>query len=215
MSDHKIAYFLVEGGRALELAKQYLADIERVRNEVREMSLELGITHGVTSRLDGTLMAADFPGEVHPDFKKPDRNGHSYPKKGTAWHARLENQKGWANPVKLITEEYGIPLSIPYKSPDGEGWTSIGIPLKECGFLYPCPEGPFAIYAPDVPAYVEEMKAEGKTIKEEKVRDFEFDIPGTRRITREEWDLVVAEFKVAKQRRELEAKKRKEPAVAV
>lgn len=193
----KDALFLIESGKPLEMVRQHIQDMTRVRNQNAAFAKELGVENIWTDRMNGTLSAVEFPGAIHPDFSKPKRrNGGSYPKKGTEWYKRLTNAEGTRNAASWIAEEFGIPLSVSYKSEHSSGWSAIGRPLTECGFLFLGENGPYALWAPDVPAIVAE-RAEGRVI-DEPAASFQFNIQGVRRIPHEEWELMVAQYKFDK-----------------
>lgn len=189
----KDALFLIEGGKPLEMVKAYITDVIRIRQENTALAKELGVDSIFTSRTTGALAGVNFPGAIHPDFAKPKkRNGASYPKRGTDWAKRLAALQGTPNAATLIAAAFGIPCSLSYTTEDGEGWRCLGNPLTECGFLYLSKDGPYAMWAPDVPAVVQEAKASGQTVTGA-AATFVFDIPGARRILTEEWELMVAQ----------------------
>jgi hypothetical protein len=193
--------FMIEGGKALDLVKQHIEDKLRVARERNAIARELGIEDIYVSNMDGTLLGVLFKGDVHPDFKKPDRKGRSSPKKGTEWAKRFEDQKGFTRPTNVISEAFDVPLSIGYSSADGE-WTGhrcIGNPFHECGFLHFGKEGPFAMWVPDVPGEVAESEKAGQIV-EEPAKSFKLEFDGCRRIEPEEWEILVAQHKLAEKK---------------
>lgn len=197
------AYFIIESGRPLELVRQQIAETARVQKQTQDLAKELGITNGSLCRMTGVLLGVVFDGPVHPEFVKPKsrgRNRSSYPKKGSDWAKRFAAQQGTPNASAVIASEFGIPLSIFYKTDDGHGWSCIGNPLVECGFLWLGENGPFAMWAPDVPALVEERKSRGQTI-EEPAASFAFNIDGCQRIEKEEWEILVLQHELAEKQR--------------
>ena len=192
----KDALFLIESGIALDMVRQYIQDVIRVRKQNSAFAEELGVENIWTDRMNGTLSAVAFPGAIHPDFSKPKRrDGGSFPKKGTEWYKRLTSAEGTRNAASWIADEFGIPLSVSYKSEHGSGWSAIGRPLTECGFLFMGENGPYAMWAPDVPAIVAERT---RGVIDEPAASFQFNIPGARRIPHEEWELMVAQYKFDK-----------------
>lgn len=194
--------FIIEGGKALELVKQHIAERQRVAAERKEIALELGVEDIYISNMDGVLLGVRFKGDdIHPDFKKPDRKGISRPKVRTSWKDRFDAQKGYPRPSSVIAEAFDIPLSIKYsdKEGDGHGWRSIGNPFNECGFLYLSVDGPYAMWVPDVSGEIAEAEARGLTI-EEPAKSFKLEFEGCKRIEKEEWDILVAELKLARKR---------------
>lgn len=193
----KSVIFMVESGRALELVKQHIAEKRRVRDEVRAMAIEIGSERTFSDRLNGVIGGIDFAGSpIHPDFKKPNKYGASYPKKGTEWARRFKAQVGHPDPSQVISKEFNVPLSIGYKTDDGEGWRCIGGMLRECGWLYLSADGPYAMWVPDVEAEVAEDIARGSTVKEP-AASFVPKFDGCRRIEDEEWDILVAQQALA------------------
>ena len=198
----KDALLLIESGLALKLVRESIAEYSRVAREVAALSKELGVQRGTTDITKGVLLGVVFQGEVHADFRKPDRRGVSYPRKGSNWHRRFEEQKGYASQASVIAAAFGVPLTINYKdvsrSGDSfEGSRCIGSPLNECGFLWISKDGPFAMWVPDVEAIVAAEVAQGRTV-EEPAASFKLSIDGCRRIRQEEWEIMVLQDKLKK-----------------
>jgi hypothetical protein len=189
---------MIEGGPALELVQHHIAERKRVGAEARRLLKDLGVDEFWSNRSDGTVSAVRFSGTPHPDFTKGDKNG-SRPKKGTEWAVRFAAQNGYANPSNMIAAALDIPLSISYSRGGPKGWTAIGYPLAECGFLWISPEGPYAMWIPDVEAAVEASRARGFEVGEKEAA-FRAEFEGCRRIEREEWDILVAQRKLAEKR---------------
>ncbi|CAE6821998.1 hypothetical protein R70006_06246 [Paraburkholderia domus] len=190
-------FFMIESDKALDLVKQYIADVRRVRDEVTSLVEEIGAERYMISQSDGRLTRVDFGARPrHPDFKVPDKYG-CYPKKGTQWAQRFNDQKGHELASTLIAETLSVPLSINYNQKGGSGSRRIGYPLNECGFLYLGEKGPYAMWVPDVPAEVAADVARGLSV-DEPARSFLLQFEGCRQITIEEWQLLVAQHNVEK-----------------
>lgn len=192
--------FMIEGGEALEMVKHYIAEKKRVRAANMVIAQELGVEDIFVDRVNGTISAVRFPGQRHPDFTKETRQG-SWPKKGTDWHRRFAEQVGYENQSALISETFAVPLSISYKSAAGEshGWRCIGGMLNECGFLWLGEDGPYAMWIPDVEAEVASDLAKSHSVAEPAL-SFAPVFDGCRRIEQEEWDILVAQLKLARKR---------------
>lgn len=201
------AYFLIEGGKALDLVRFYLSETARVFEQTKALLAELGVSRYVPRASDGTVWGVIFDGERHPDFTKPDRRGLSRPKRGTEWAKRFSEQKGYERPSVLITKAFGVPYGISYANEEEacEGFRRIGSPLNECGFLYLSADGPYAMWVPDVPAEVEYHVSRGDTVKGPAL-SFRMEFDGCRRIEPEEWDIIVAQHKLAEKRAAAEGK---------
>ena len=191
--------FMIEGGKALELVKSHIAERITTRAAIRKMATELGITDAVTDILTGNLQGVIFPGERHPDFKAPNRKGVSYPKKNSEWGKRFNAAPRYQPPASVIHDAMGVPCSLEYTEGQSHGWTSIGSPLQECGFLYISENGPYAMWIPDVPAEVAAMEADGKTVAEP-AKSFVPEFDGCRRIEKEEWEILAAQHKLEQKR---------------
>jgi len=193
------AYFLIESGRPLELVRQQIAETSRVREQTQALAKELGVTNGSLCRRTGVLLGVVFDKDVHPEFVKPKsraRNRTSYPKKGSDWAKRFAAQQGTPDAVELISTEFEIPLGLSYKMATGSGWCTIGTPLSECGFLWLGENGPYAMWAPDVPALVADRRSRGQEV-EDPAGSFSFNIDGCRRIEKEEWEILVLQHELA------------------
>ncbi|KGV86540.1 hypothetical protein X879_1953 [Burkholderia pseudomallei MSHR3951] len=198
MFEYKRVLFMIEGGRALELVKNHVAEAKRVRARVRALALELGVEQIWTDRETGVLRSVRFPGKVHPDFTKPTKNG-SHPKKGTEWAKRFDEQKGYECPSYVIADALGIPLEIRYGNTGGHGFRCIGLPFSACGFAYLGEAGPYVMWVPDVPAEVAASEKGGYTVAEP-AKSFKLEFDGCRRIEDEEWDILVAQHNLAKKK---------------
>lgn len=190
------AIFMIEGGRALEMVKAHIEERRRVLRASRAIAGELGAPSFSEDRMNGTLLGVVFPGAIHPDFKKAKgRHTISYPKKGTAWEKRLAEQQGYKPVVRQISGAFSIPLSLTYTTEGGSGGSIIGSPFRECGFLYPGPDGPYAMWVPDVPAEVARQEAKGHVVTEP-AKSFRLEFDGCRRIESEEWEILMLQHKL-------------------
>lgn len=191
------ALFMIEGGKPLEMIKQHIEDRANAWNEVCKLAKELGVFDVKTDKTNGVLRAVTFSRESHPEFTKPKvRGGACYPKKGTSWETRFKAQMGYEDPARSISEMFGVPLQISYKGNGCEGSACIGNPLNECGFLYLGKEGPYAMWVPDVPAYVAQHVGNGYTV-EEPAASYKLEFDGCRRVEQEEWEILVLQNKLA------------------
>lgn len=202
--------FMIEGEPMLSMVRSYIDERIRVKkaNEalIEPLHKEYGVERASTDRETGVVLSVVFPDKIHPDFTKPKgKHSISYPKKGTEWAKRFKKQKGHFNQSTAIAKALGVPLSLGYKHADGEGWRCLGNMLAECGFLFMGKDGPYAMWIPDVPGEVAAEEARGHTV-DDAVKAFRAEFPGCRRIEHEEWDILVAQHKLAEKR------KAKEPA---
>lgn len=194
----ELAYFMIEGGRTLELVTQYVKDVRRVRNESICLSKELGAERFMISSESGVVTYIDFGDKPrHPDFKVPEKHRGSRPKRGTEWAKRFAAQVGHESDAALLLREFKIPLSVTYGKTTLTGWRALGYPGRECGFLYPGGKGPFGMFVIDVPAEVAAMKKEGYKVGQP-AASFKMEFDGARRIHKEEWDIVVAQHTLKK-----------------
>jgi len=199
--------YLIEGGKALQLVKQHIEEVKRVRNDVRLIAEELGIREGQTNNFTGVLISVLFKrGAVPEGWTKPDRkHGASRPKKGTPMAARFAAQVGYKAPSTVISDELGVPLDVSYENGKSIGSRGLGEnPFRPCGWLYCSGSGPFALFTPDVVGEVKRLKAAGWTVTGE-AANFTGVIDGCRRIESEEWDIVVAQHELDAKRSKAEA----------
>lgn len=191
------AFFMIESGQALTLVKAHIAERQRVRDELADLAKSLGVTQATTHRGTGVLLGVVFDGQAHPDFKKPDKKGVSYPRRHSAMQKVFDAQIGYANPSDLISEAFDVPLSVNYSNKRGSGWRCIGHPLTACGFLFMGREGPYAMWVPDVPAEVAaEEKAKGIKV-EEPAKSFKLEFEGCKRIEQKDWEILVLQHELA------------------
>lgn len=199
------AYFMIEGGRALELVKHHIAERIRVHDAGRALAVEAGAESFRCLHENGVFYSAQFKrGQPIPaGWTKPDSKGSSRPKKGSEWAAKLKTQVGYVNAEHLIVEAFDIPTSLGYANEGGSGWCLLGLPFSGSGFLWLSEEGPYAMWTPDVPACVKSREAEGCTV-EEPAASFKLEFDGCRRIEKEEWEILVLSHKL--KAKQLEAK---------
>lgn len=205
MSEIPNLLFMIESGPMLELVRDYIAQRVRVLEAnkvlIEPLRKEYGVERASTDRRNGVVLGVVFPKNIHPDFTKPKgRHNISYPKKNTPWAKLFAEQKGHPSQSTMIANKFGVPLSLGYKSADGgEGWRCVGNMLAECGFLFMGPDGPYAMWIPDVPGEVAAEEARSHTVKEP-AKSFRPEFPGCRRIETEEWDILVAQHNLAEKR---------------
>jgi hypothetical protein len=205
-AERRDLYFAVESGATLELAHKYVS--ERLETIKRNAALiePLGVKKYIQSVTDGTVVGVEFEGKVHPDFKKPNKRGASFPKAKTEWDAKFSAQTGYDRLGFDLAEALGVPTGISYTSEGRHGCGAlVGYGFSAgVGFLYLSTDGPFALYIPDVAAIVSEYEAEGKTVGDE-CKHFKPEFEGARPILKEEWDLAVARHKLAKAEKAVQA----------
>lgn len=194
-------YFLVEGGKALELVKQVIQQREEVRKTNVAYCEKLGVKRYVPSTFTHNLIAVVFDGEIHPDFKKPNKNGASYPKKKTQSFEEIAALPSCENMNHLISKELCIPCEIAFKNETKEisGRSCIGSPFYECQFYWMSYEGPYLLQIPNVPFYVQDKEKDGFIVAEP-AKSFIPEFEGCTRILLEEWKLLVAQKKLEDQK---------------
>lgn len=190
--------FLIEGGKAMELFLSQADAVTRANNEVSALAEELGVRYVFRDHMTGRLNGVQFEGEHHPQFTKPKRNGESYPKKNTEWDAKFKAQTGHPFQSSLISKAFNVPLAISYETPSGSGSTCIGTPFNECGFMSIGSGDNLkaAMWIPDVALFAREKEDQGCTVTNKEVKLFKPEFDGCRQIGVEEWELIVAQFKV-------------------
>lgn len=191
--------FLIEGGEALTLVRQYVEDVSRAQDEALALGRELGAVRVCVSDYNGIVTRVEFNDKPHPDFVKHRKTGDYYPKKGTEWAKRFDAQRGHANFCGLIQEHLHVPHSLNYRRETGHGSRIIGHPLEACGFLFLSKNGPYGMWIPDIEPEVTELIADGFTV-DEPALSFKPEFDGCRRIESEEWDILVAQHKLARRR---------------
>lgn len=186
-------YFLVETGSTLELVRKHIADRQDAERRNKALLDELGVDRYFPSILDGTVVSVEFGLKpVHPDFKMPDRKGRSWPKKGTEWARRFNEQVGYDRRGYEVAKALGVPSDISFTGGGSHGSSCISRSIGSgTGFLYLSPEGPYALYVPDVAAKVAEYEAQGFVVDDD-CKNFKPEFPGCRPILKEEWDFIVA-----------------------
>lgn len=195
-------YFLIEGGKALELVKGHIEERIRVKKGVSALAKELGVEYIWTHRETGNLLSVRFKGERHPEFTLPKRDGSSWPKKGTEWAKKFAECPKHKSASDLIKEVMGIPTWLRFINESGAfvGGTSAGHPITPCFFLYPHQDGPYVMVIPNVPGEVAVAQADGHVI-EEPAASFVAEFEGCRRIEEEEWDAILAQHKLAEKQK--------------
>lgn len=190
-------YYLIEGEPALSLVKRHIESRFAVANVGREIALQFGAEYARFSRIDGRILSVQFPtGVKHPDFTKPDRvDGSCRPKKGTKAEAAFRAHQGHDTANDLIASFYGIPSHLSVS----KGTEKLKVAVCTdvffpCHFLYPTSEGPYALVAPDVRADVRTWVEKGYSV--EPIYYDQDNLPGCRRVLKEEWDLVLAQHKL-------------------
>jgi len=196
------AIFMIEGGVALDLIQDHIAEKQVIADKIRELADEFCTTRVATSKFDGSLIGLHLdPSKPRPkDFTAPDVNGVSRPRS------------------KSIAATLGIPTQLSYsKKGKFHGSRLIGHPAAPCGFLYISSNGPFAMWTPDVEMEVAAAESSEKgVVVSGPAKSFRMDIDGCRRLEIEEWEIIVrthalirkqAAGKLISQRRDQQAAK--------
>ena len=198
-------YLMIESGKPLELVKKYIMEVKRVKEQSLKIADELGITKAFTDRDTGIIQSVIFEKNIHPEFTKPHKKyGASHPKKKTEWAKRFKEQIGHRSQIKIIQEELGIPLYLAYHNKTENGSVCLGNPFNPCGFLYMGEEGPYAMYIPNVEAKVKRYIEDGYEVVEP-AKSFKLNIDGCRQIEKEEWEIIVLQYDLAKKKGLVEA----------
>lgn len=187
----------------LKLAHQHIAD--RAAQRERNLSLiePLDVDEYCVSILDGCAIAVRFNGEAHSDFKKADRKGWSFPKKGTEWKKRFDENPGHDARCYDLARSLGVPTTLQYRNDTSNGMSSIARGFNSgVGFLWLSEAGPFALYVPDVAAKVARYEADGYIV-DEACKNFKPEFDGARPILKEEWELTVAQHRLAEAKTEV------------
>lgn len=193
------AVFLIEGGKALEFIKQYIAERLYIRSNNKVICDELGVDEICTDITSGVITRVVFKDKVHKDFTVPDKRGTSRPKVGTEWAKRFNAQKGYRHCSAIIEDQLQVVTSLNFNTSRGsESWRHLGDLFFPCGFLYMSHDGPYAMYMPDLPRECEAIEAEGGTIINLPTRELQFE--GCKRIEKEEWEIMVLQHKLAEKK---------------
>jgi hypothetical protein len=193
------AVFLIEGGKALELIREHIQEILRVRRDIKVLCDELGVEDICTERISGVLTRVVFKDKVHKDFTVADKRGTSRPKSGTEWCKRFDAQKGYRHSSAIIEKRLKVVTRLNVNTSHGsESWRNLGDLFYPCGFLFMSPDGPYAMYMPDLPRECEAIEAQGDTIINLPTRELQFE--GCKRIEKEEWEIMVLQHKLAEKK---------------
>lgn len=200
------AIFLIESGPMKALVHQHIADRLAVAKRIRAMADELGgdeVVLGVTTdSMTGAPRAFRFKGTPPQGFKKADSRGFSYPLRVSGWAERFHEEKGHAVAEQVIAKALGIPLQIETRD-KGMEWTGsrhLGNLLNACGWLYLTQKGPYAFWCPDIEAERKAERARGRIVTGPCAR-FKMEFEGCKRLLDEEWELMVAQYKLRQARR--------------
>lgn len=190
-------YFAVEGGTTLELARKHVAERKAVEERNRAIAKEIGADRYAVDYSTGVICGVVFEGKTHPDFKKANRHGVSYPRQKTDWARRIEAEKGYDRRYFGLAKALGVPTDISYASETTRGGACISGGFSSgTGLLYCSSSGPFALYIPDIAAIVAEYEAQGYVV-DDACKNFKPEFDGVRPILKEEWELTVARHKLA------------------
>lgn len=199
-------YFLVESGKAREIAEKHIQQLIDVRNSnIEYLNQFPNCIRLVEDNFNKQLCGLVFEGEIPKGFRKPNRRGISFPKKGSKWEKEMKALPKCDRVSEIIRKAFNIPISMDYESSNGTtvGGMMIGHPFLPCGvFFNDALSGDMAIYIPDVQKYVAKEKATGAKVKEP-ANSYIPIIDGARQITEDEWELLCLQRKVANQKSEV------------
>lgn len=204
----KSLYFLVEGpGPVMDAAKAAVAQHIHNIGKRNEILNELGVTHFKGYREE--ISSVFFPNEVPAGFVKAGKRaadrGYWRPKAGTPMHARFEELRRLPKGPdlhELLGYDYGVAYAK--ESEDRTGWRALGHPLDPAGFAWPHQDGPYMLYIPDAVTPAQEYIDKGYTITNGVNMNPQYE--GCRRITKNEWDLIVLTHKVNQEKADADAR---------
>lgn len=193
-------HFLIEGpGPAMTLATEWLAERREVLARNSAICKELGITQYHSDRDNGVLSAAVFPkGDGLPgDWRKPNKHGLSWPKKGSPWIKRLKDQVGHRRASDVIRDGLSVPTILEMTKPDGmDRREGIGHWFHPCQFATNGPDAPYLLVIPNVAYYVAQAELKGWTVQAG-AKTFQPVFQGCRAIQSWEWELLKQESEVS------------------
>lgn len=213
MDTDAVSIYLIESGTAKELILRHFAERERALQArvaaIKALHLDPNTIQVWSSKYDGSMSSvylparADLPKGFNASaWTKPDRQGRRSPKRGTDEQRIFRAKECEYTPTeRLIAGAYKVPGQINYKTTGGEGSTAIGPMMSACGFLWLDQEkGPWALWVPDTKTIVASAKAQHAKDKAFKITNniesWKMDTTGLKPILEEEWDLLVAQYKL-------------------
>lgn len=186
-------YFMVEGGKTLEVARRWIGERLATHQRNVEFAAKYGANEWRTCIFDGTVHSIRLS-EPNSDFRKADRFGFTMPKKTSPIWKEWQAQTGYDRMGRALAQELGIPHVIEHRSEDSNGWSSVSGGFSAgTGFLWLDRDSPICLYVPDVGKLVKEYRDRGYTVDTTWPEEFD----GARPILKEEWELVVAQFNLA------------------
>lgn len=197
--EFKSLYFLITGpGEAMNIA---LEEVQRER-ETREKTFALlkglGVKH-YRAFHDGQIACVQFEGEVPQHFTRfSKRVGDRHwwrPMKKSPWFEKFYSARREKSVASIIHERLGYDHCVSYEKGGEKGCTIVGHPFAGCGIAWFNPEGPFLLYIPDATYHARRRMAEGYTVENVNM-DPQYE--GCKRITKDEWDLLVLQNKIAR-----------------
>lgn len=191
-----IKYYLLESGEILQKAQQFRSDFISKRKEILEYVKTLGGIGYVLGACDG-LSAIQFQEHNIPKgFKKPGKNGCSYP---AAKSKFIDEFKRYKLPKSddVFCDYIGCPETLSFTADNMSGQCTIGHPLRTIGIYWYSETGPILMTVPDVKKYANDIITEGlkNLVFEGDSQSWAMDKPGAKEILKEEWDFMVAKYK--------------------
>lgn len=203
MNSDQLFFMIEKPGVALDLVKASIAERIAVKNEILEFIKKIGAETCCIYH-DGTVGGFKFKGTPPAGWKAKNSKGDSYPRKDSGIQKEINALPRYTITSYYIAEKLGIPLQIIWNDKDGKlcGFQCIGYPFNECGFAYPCEDGPYLLWLPDVAESVNKAASDGIHSGEidQSLIDFLAEFPGCRQIDREEWEFIVAKHNMEKKR---------------
>lgn len=200
MNQLKNRFFLVESDPALSLAREYVSNLNKHKESIRELLKDLpNVEKWSQSHEDGQLFGVIFKEDADgklllaPKWRKPNKRGVSIPyRNNKEWVEKIRNAPKHKSADKTLCDFYQFPEIFSrdcHKT--GEfirgiwnygvylhGYSSISFDLRDGKELY-C----FVVI--DFEAAIEEEKKKYDLI--DKVKNFRFNFVGCREISETEW----------------------------
>lgn len=215
---YNMGYFIPVSEEAKQVWEDYRRQYRAHLKAASKLSEDIGATRFCIG-FGGSLVAAEFKGEVHPAFSKQERRG-AHPvlsrgrtaaqKEAIAYVEERNKELRALKPApEAMAEAHGFIFRYDYKYEDGNGFSSIGDPFRPVQAIWFDPDGVIALYAPDAKIAIEkaiernkEMSAVSEWTKPfTEITPSSWSVPeGYKQISKNEWELMKAAYLVEREK---------------
>jgi hypothetical protein len=198
----KVKYYLVEAGPLYDICNNFRKAHLEASDKISAYVESLGSSLYQVS-MSGNLLAIHLP-EIHSRAKAPEgfKKWHKpqwYAPKVKSEYKKVFESHTLPNPIKYVNTYLNCPVWLEYSLKEGGfGSRCIANPCKPISVHFYSEVSELLLVIPDVHHYIQDIKRfHPEAVFEDSADKWTFKRKGTKEISKEDWQLLVARYRKA------------------